>query len=63
MTDMEFLYSKRSVLSGPPLVYLIGDQKREGKFWVETWTDILAEIFPPGSAQVNLELEDSRECE
>ena len=52
--ELECVYTKRGVLSGPPLVYLIGDQKMEGKYWVKTWTSILAEIFYPGLSQVNL---------
>ena len=50
----------RGVLSRPPLLYLIGDQKMEGKYMVKTWTAILAEIFHPGSPQVNLWQEDLR---
>lgn len=46
------------MLSGPPLDYLIRDQKMEGKC-VKTWTAILSEIGHPGSPHVNLEQEDS----
>ena len=32
--DLECLYIQRGVLSGPPLVSLIGDRKKEVKFRV-----------------------------
>ena len=34
--ELECLYKNRGVLSGPLLVYLIGDQKTKGKCWVKT---------------------------
>jgi len=52
------MYTNSGVLSGPPILYLIGDQKMLGKYWVKTWTAILAEIFYPGSVHGNLEQED-----
>ena len=45
------------------LVYLIGDWKTDGKYWLKTWTAILAEICHSGSPQVNLGWEDLREIE
>ena len=41
MAVMEFLYVEREILSGPPRVYWIGNQKPEGKYGVKPWTDIL----------------------
>ena len=35
--------TNRGVLSGPPILYFIGNQKTEGEVCVETWTDILVE--------------------
>ena len=63
MVELECLYTNRGVLSGPPLTYLIGDQKTEGKCSLKTWTAVLAEIYQPGSPQVNLWQEDLRESE
>ena len=60
MPKLEYLHNNRGVLSGPLLVYLGGDQKMEGKCWVKTWTDILAEIFYPVSLQVSLGQGDLR---
>lgn len=44
----------RGVLSGPLLLYWTGNQKAEGEYSVNTWTDIPAEIFHPVSQQVNV---------
>ena len=44
-------------------VYLIGDPKTEGKYCMKTWTAIVAEKFQPGSPQVKLLQEVSRENE
>lgn len=63
MAKLEFLYIYRGVISGLPLVCLIGDPKMEGKGCVKTWTDILAEILIPGSPQVKLRKENLRESE
>ena len=60
---LECLPTYRGILSRPPLVYLIEDQKTEGKCCIKTWTAILAEIFQPGSLQVKLLQESSRENE
>ena len=60
MDELVSLYTYRGILYGPPLVYLIGDRKMEGKYWVKTWTDLLSEIRHPGSPQVNLGQEDLR---
>jgi len=38
----------RGGLSVPVHVYLIGNQKTEGNYWVKTWTDILVYILHPG---------------
>ena len=61
MAGLECLYTNREVISGWHLVYFIGDRKMNGKYWVKTWMDILAEICHPGSPQMNLSQEDSRE--
>jgi len=45
MADMDYLHPDRGGISGQPLVYLIGDWRMEGKYWVKTWTGILSEIF------------------
>ena len=63
MSDLECHYTNRGVLSGPPLVYLIGDKKTEGKYWVKTWTAVLADICHPGSPKVKLGQENYRENE
>ena len=63
MAKMEFLYMTRSVLSGPPLVHWIGNQKTDGKYWVKPWTAILVEVFHPGSPHLFLRQEDLRENE
>ena len=60
---LECLYAYGGVISGPPLVYLLGDQKMEGECWVRTWTNILAEIFHQGKTHVNLGQDDFRESE
>ena len=57
------LYTKRGVLSGPLLVYLIGDWKMEGTCFINNSTDILAEICHPGLPKITLGQEDSRETE
>lgn len=49
----------RGVVSGPPLVYLRGNQMAEGEYSLRTWTDILVELLP----QVNVAQEDLRENE
>ena len=46
----------------PPILYQRGDQKKEGIYWVKTWTALLAEIFHPGK-QINIWKEDLRENE
>ena len=53
MAQLECLYMNRGVHSGPHLVYMIGGWKRKGKYWVKTWTALLAEIFHPGKPQGN----------
>ena len=53
----------RGVLSGPLLVYLIGDWKTEGKCCIKTWTAILAEIFQPRSPKVKVVQEGSGDNE
>ena len=60
---MEYVHTKRVVISGKMLSYLIGIWKTEGKFWLKNWTALLAEICPPGPAQITLDEEDSRACE
>jgi len=57
-----FLY-QTGVLTGPPLVYLIGNRQVEGKVFVKVWTAPLVEIFHPGLPQVILWQENSREIE
>ena len=61
MAELGCLYTDRVVLSAPSLVYLIGDWMMEGKYWVKTWTVILAETCQRGSPQENLGQEDLRE--
>ena len=58
MAEMEYLYRNRGVLSGPPLVYCIGNQKTLGKYCSKTWTDILIEVLHAGQPQVNLGKKD-----
>ena len=60
MDDLKCLYTKRGILSGPLLVYLIRDWKLEGKCCVKPWAATLAEICHQGSAQVNLGQDDLR---
>ena len=60
MAKFECLYTNRGVLSGPPVLYMIGDQKMEGKYLVKTWSTILVEIFHPESPQINLGQGDLR---
>ena len=55
--------TNRGVLSGPPILYFIVDQKKEGKYWVKTMTALLSEIFHPRSPLVNFGKEDTEECE
>lgn len=50
----------KELRSRPPLAYLIGDGRTEGKCWVKIWTAILAEKFHPGSPEVNM---GQRVCE
>ena len=60
---MVFLYTRRGVLSGTPLAYLIGDQLMEGKYWTMCWTAFLADICHPVLSQLNFGQEDSTESE
>ena len=41
----------------------MGEWKTERKFWVKTWTALLAEIFSPVSPPEHLEQQDYRERE
>jgi len=54
MAELKCLYSNRGIISVPPILYLIGYKKTEGKCCVKTWTVLLAELCHPGSPQVNL---------
>ena len=60
---VKYLHTRRGVISGKLLSYLIGIWKTEGKFWLKNWTALLAEICQPGPAQITLDEEDSRACE
>ena len=60
---MEYLHTKRGVISGKMLSYLIGVWKTDGKSWLKNFTALMAEICQHGRAQVTLDEEDSRECE
>ena len=57
MVELGCLYTNRGVLYGPPLLYLIGNQKNE------TWMALLADIYHPGSSHVNFVKQDLRENE
>ena len=41
---MECLYSYRGALSGTQTLFLMWDSKMEVKYWVKSWTALLAEI-------------------
>ena len=60
MAMLVSMYTYKGTLYVPTLVYLIGDRKMERKCWEKTWTALLAEIWHPGSPQVNLGQEDLR---
>ena len=63
MTELECPYTKRGVITDAPIVYLIWNGQMEGKCLVKTWTAILAEIFHPGSPQLNMGQYNSGESE
>jgi hypothetical protein len=59
---VEYRHTNRVVFSGEMLSYLIGVWKTDGKPWLKDLTALLAEICPPGPAEIILHEEDSREC-
>ena len=60
---MEYLHTNGVVISGKMLLYLIGVWKTDGRSWLKNLTALLAELCPPGPAQITLDEEDLRECE
>lgn len=42
---LECLYSDRGALYGKPTVFWNGDNKTEEKYWVKSWTALMAEKF------------------
>ena len=58
MREVEYLHTKRVVISGKMLLYSIGVWKTAGKCWLKNLTALLAEIGQPGPAQITLDEED-----
>ena len=56
--QLEYLYSYRVNNSGPPILIWLLDKNQEEKYFVKTWTALLAEIYHKGSRQVYLGKQD-----
>jgi len=59
---VDYLHTKRVVISGKMLSYLRGVWKTDGKSWWKKLTALLDGICQPGPAQKTLDEEDLREC-